>query len=797
MSLIWIGDFRSKAIQALTVEDSTYGFLIEDGASYTWFKNTASNQLNKILSATGAVAVNLGFNDCVNSCIWDYFNIETIANDYVTTINELIEQYPDARIYFCSVPPATADFPTAQLDTGVIEKDVLNDRIEQFNSILKKNCTATYMDLYRYFIDAQLSTVDSVRYSKETSTCILNYIRCYESYSMATTSFTPRTSAPVVTTESIDTNGAYWLGDSYGGLNPFDDLGQSYSKCAGDTLPNCTAYAWGRFYEILGSRPTLSTSNAEDWFGYETDGYERGQTPKLGAVICWSKGQVGYQYDDGAGHVAIVEQINSDGSIVTSESGWNVSDYWWTSTRVKGDDGNWGQSSSYKFQGFIYNPAVQNGSVAGYVQKSQVTSSNSYLGPGTLTSNLSNVNQITDEMKINATYIWQYFSQRGWTLNAVAGMLGNMQAESTLNPGIWQNLREWVSSAYHGYGLVQWTPYTKYTDWCAANNYDIGDIDSALIRIEAEVEAFNGPWIEGLSIWQCKSGANNMTFNEFIVSTDDPAWLAVVFLLSYEKPADQSDSVKAARGRNATYWYEYLSPFAPLAPGTTIGKPLVRLSNIRASDLTTTSARVSCVTRGASEVSYKFTDRNDKVIEEASITIDKEEETDVDVNILFFKFENLLPNAEYKVSVSLTDESSDQTEETAFTTLQSFPKTVSSISLIQNDTKLPNEQFLLVTTPNSQEDFGYWAKNGYGYTLQLVVNGAIKSEKNVNSISTSQNISIKSYFGYTPKLGDVIQIGVRTWTLYEGEKLFDSNHSKVSNSVCMLKKPVIPYLNIK
>ena len=38
------------------------------------------------------------------------------------------------------------------------------------------------------------------------------------------------------------------------------------------------------------------------------------------------------------------------------------------------------------------------------------------------------------QMEINATYIWSALSYQGWTLNAVAGMLGNMQSESAINP---------------------------------------------------------------------------------------------------------------------------------------------------------------------------------------------------------------------------------------------------------------------------------------------------------------------------------------------------------------------------
>lgn len=39
-----------------------------------------------------------------------------------------------------------------------------------------------------------------------------------------------------------------------------------------------------------------------------------------------------------------------------------------------------------------------------------------------------------EQMKINATYIWNYLGSLGWTKNAVAGILGNMQSESSINP---------------------------------------------------------------------------------------------------------------------------------------------------------------------------------------------------------------------------------------------------------------------------------------------------------------------------------------------------------------------------
>ena len=142
--------------------------------------------------------------------------------------------------------------------------------------------------------------------------------------------FTPRLNAPSYSSK-------YWYS-----ANPFYKSGYG--------LPNCTCYAWGRFYEILGSKPKLSLSNAENWWSYK-DGYERGQTPKLGAVICWRRGKAGVS-SDGAGHVGIVEKINTN-TITVSMSAWGGT-RWYLKTFTKGKY----SYNGFTFQGFIYNPKV-------------------------------------------------------------------------------------------------------------------------------------------------------------------------------------------------------------------------------------------------------------------------------------------------------------------------------------------------------------------------------------------------------------------------------------------------------
>ena len=118
---------------------------------------------------------------------------------------------------------------------------------------------------------------------------------------------------------------------------------------AGYGLPNCTAYVYGRWYELMGKEPKLSLANAGDWHKHK-DGYERGNTPRLGAVICYAK--IGGEAQ-GKGHVAIVEKINPDGSIVIGESGYKKFRF-----RTMTLKPPYTYFTGYKLQGFIYCPKV-------------------------------------------------------------------------------------------------------------------------------------------------------------------------------------------------------------------------------------------------------------------------------------------------------------------------------------------------------------------------------------------------------------------------------------------------------
>lgn len=90
----------------------------------------------------------------------------------------------------------------------------------------------------------------------------------------------------------------------------------------------------------------LCIGNACSYYS-KNDGYSRGKTPKLGAIICWAGGK------SGDGHVAFVEKIYANGDILTSNSAYGGRRYF---TKKITKKSGYSFSKIYRFQGFIYSP---------------------------------------------------------------------------------------------------------------------------------------------------------------------------------------------------------------------------------------------------------------------------------------------------------------------------------------------------------------------------------------------------------------------------------------------------------
>lgn len=306
-----------------------------------------------------------------------------------------------------------------------------------------------------------------------------------------------------------------------------------------DVLANCVGYAYGRFNEIggYGCCKYLAPVNAENFMQYKGS-CKTGQTPRLGACMVWQKGAT-LSGSDGAGHVAIVEKVVSATEVITSESGWGASKPFWTQTRKKGSNGNWGAGTGYKFLGFIYNPAVP--------EEETTAPATGYASTGTT----------ADEKTI-----WNYLMGKIGNAYGVAGLMGNLYAESALKSNNLQQTYEkslgYSDTTYTaavdngsydnfvrdaaGYGLAQWTYWSRkqnLLDFAKAAGKSIGDLGMQLEFLYKELR-------EGY-----KSSVLSVLETATSVLTASNA-----VLLKFERPANQSESVQRKRAEYGQKYYD-------------------------------------------------------------------------------------------------------------------------------------------------------------------------------------------------------------------------------------------------
>ena len=188
------------------------------------------------------------------------------------------------------------------------------------------------------------------------------------------------------------------------------------------------------------------------------------------------------------------------------------------------------------------------------------------------------------EQKVrNAEYIFNYLSAKGWSKEAICGVLGNINKECRMNPGAWQ---KW-ENRNSGYGIVQWSPADKYlTSEYFSKKYfneaylvdgSISDnvnriiencpeklLESQLDFLEHTMKPGGGEWLlndiqKYYDILPLSEGTNGeMTYDMYIKSDCDPKDLALVFHACYERSGDGRTQLED-RVRAADNWYKYFS----------------------------------------------------------------------------------------------------------------------------------------------------------------------------------------------------------------------------------------------
>lgn len=168
----------------------------------------------------------------------------------------------------------------------------------------------------------------------------------------------------------------------------------------------------------------------------------------------------------------------------------------------------------------------------------------------------------------NAKVIWDYLKSKELNDFAVAGIMGNLFAESGLNPHNLQNSYENAfgmnDNAYviavdngtytnfvwdkAGFGLAQWTYWSRkqaLLDFARATGRSIGDLQMQLDFFWKEIQGYTGVMSVLRSATSVLEASNAV-------------------LLNYERPANQSEGVQKKR---AEYGQRYYDQFAIISDG--------------------------------------------------------------------------------------------------------------------------------------------------------------------------------------------------------------------------------------
>lgn len=160
----------------------------------------------------------------------------------------------------------------------------------------------------------------------------------------------------------------------------------------------------------------------------------------------------------------------------------------------------------------------------------------------------------------NQEKIWNYFKAKGLSEIGIAGLMGNLQAESGLNPMNMQNSYEkklGLNDASYtakvddgsytnfvkdkvGYGLAQWTFWSRKQNmfnFIKGKGKSIGDLEAQLDFLYEELTKQYRPVWTGLMEAKTVFEASN------------------VVLLKFEKPANQGTTVQQNRAKLGEGWY--------------------------------------------------------------------------------------------------------------------------------------------------------------------------------------------------------------------------------------------------
>jgi hypothetical protein len=163
----------------------------------------------------------------------------------------------------------------------------------------------------------------------------------------------------------------------------------------------------------------------------------------------------------------------------------------------------------------------------------------------------------------NAEKVWNFFIGKGYIAEQVAGILGNMQTESGIEPmrsqgkGIDEKIssEQVATGSWPGgpaWGIVQWDPPSKMIDPSRAAGASFSEIDSIEYQVQYLWEQLEGQGVGGES-------TNEKAAGDHLKQQTTVDGAARSFMTKFERPKDQSESAQQDRVALAQNWFNEFS----------------------------------------------------------------------------------------------------------------------------------------------------------------------------------------------------------------------------------------------
>ena len=155
--------------------------------------------------------------------------------------------------------------------------------------------------------------------------------------------------------------------------------------------------------------------------------------------------------------------------------------------------------------------------------------------------------ETSTQAKQNAVEIYYIFTDKGFNLNSICGILGNIGWESGYNPWRWQGnnvlstndvgkITGQIEAGQHAYGLFQFDPSSSYIYNNSAQQQsgfgpNFSDIAGSILDGKAQCLTVSQDLLGGY----ISTTAYPLTFQQFKTSAQTPEYLALAWLANYER----------------------------------------------------------------------------------------------------------------------------------------------------------------------------------------------------------------------------------------------------------------------